>query len=379
MLVRSMGGVGTVLVSVIGSAGTPMLIWAEPAVEVVQRAPATVESRLTAVQLPALGEIGYAGLYAGVSNGVLIAAGGTNFPDAPPWKQGKKVWYDRIWVLEPGTEAWRDAGVLDRARALGASLTLPEGVLCIGGGDEKDVFADVFLLRYDSTTRAVTREDWPALPRPVMACSSAVAGGRVYVVGGHEQTAALAGDGPLTEVWSIDPSDRAAGWRNEPSIPSAGRFLPVVAGDEDHLYVLSGMARGHTPDGDASLHCTPQVWRLTLTTGRWDRLPDLPRANAAAPSPAPIVDGQILLLGGGVDDSNFGGPMELRPGFPATVLAVDIATRAAREIGQVRSSVVAASVAPWDGGHVVVSGEIKAGVRSPEVWVYYLLETPRGR
>jgi hypothetical protein len=43
---------------------------------------------------------GLAGAFAGVSNGVLIIAGGANFPDAAPWKGGKKVWWDKIQVLE---------------------------------------------------------------------------------------------------------------------------------------------------------------------------------------------------------------------------------------------------------------------------------------
>ncbi|HLU88819.1 MAG TPA: hypothetical protein VKZ51_03230, partial [Cyclobacteriaceae bacterium] len=39
---------------------------------------------------------GFAGMYAGVSNGVLIGAGGANFPDKKPWEGGEKVWYDHI-------------------------------------------------------------------------------------------------------------------------------------------------------------------------------------------------------------------------------------------------------------------------------------------
>ena len=42
---------------------------------------------------------GLAGMFAGVSHGVLIAAGGANFPDAPPWQNGTKVWHDTIFAL----------------------------------------------------------------------------------------------------------------------------------------------------------------------------------------------------------------------------------------------------------------------------------------
>jgi hypothetical protein len=38
---------------------------------------------------------GYAGSFAGVSDGVLLVAGGANFQDRRPWEGGTKVWYDR--------------------------------------------------------------------------------------------------------------------------------------------------------------------------------------------------------------------------------------------------------------------------------------------
>ncbi|MBA3313203.1 MAG: hypothetical protein H0T47_07940 [Planctomycetaceae bacterium] len=59
---------------------------------------------LTWQELPPLpDEIGFAATYAGVVDGSLVVAGGTNFPDAPPWEDGKKAWYRHAFVLEePG-------------------------------------------------------------------------------------------------------------------------------------------------------------------------------------------------------------------------------------------------------------------------------------
>src|SRR5688500_12009830 len=51
--------------------------------------------------------IGFAGPFAGTSNGALVVAGGANFPVGPPWEGNPKVWHDRIFVLvEPGGQ-WR--------------------------------------------------------------------------------------------------------------------------------------------------------------------------------------------------------------------------------------------------------------------------------
>ncbi|MCA9744200.1 sodium transporter, partial [candidate division KSB1 bacterium] len=52
---------------------------------------------------------GFAGMYAGVSNGAVIVAGGANFPDGRPWEGGQKVWYDRIFVLEEPNGQWQVA------------------------------------------------------------------------------------------------------------------------------------------------------------------------------------------------------------------------------------------------------------------------------
>src|SRR5690606_8785158 len=50
---------------------------------------------------------GFAGMYAGVSNGVLISAGGANFPGKKPWEGGEKVWYDNIYYLLDMESEWK--------------------------------------------------------------------------------------------------------------------------------------------------------------------------------------------------------------------------------------------------------------------------------
>ena len=61
-------------------------------------------------QLP--DEFGFGGPIAGVHDGVLIVAGGANFPDGPPWQvgdapPGKKVWHDQIFALTQGAKDWQ--------------------------------------------------------------------------------------------------------------------------------------------------------------------------------------------------------------------------------------------------------------------------------
>ena len=78
---------------------------------------------------------GMAGMMVGAHRGVLIAAGGANFPDVHPWDGGKKKIYSEVYVLLPGQTAWTAAGHLPGIRGYGATVSLPEGVLIAGGED----------------------------------------------------------------------------------------------------------------------------------------------------------------------------------------------------------------------------------------------------
>lgn len=50
---------------------------------------------------------------------------------------GVKTWTDRVFTLAPESPAWREAGVLPAPYAYGASASLENGLLCIGGCDSK--------------------------------------------------------------------------------------------------------------------------------------------------------------------------------------------------------------------------------------------------
>ncbi|MCB1127680.1 MAG: hypothetical protein KDM81_14395, partial [Verrucomicrobiae bacterium] len=93
--------------------------------------------------------LGVAGPFAGVSHGALLVGGGANFPDGPPWDGGRKVWHDTVYVLPAADGAWQTAGTLPRPLAYGVSLTVDDGVLCVGGSDATEHHAEVFHLHWE--------------------------------------------------------------------------------------------------------------------------------------------------------------------------------------------------------------------------------------
>jgi hypothetical protein len=100
---------------------------------------------------------GFAGPFAGVSNGVLLVAGGANFPNKKPWEGGVKVWHDRVFVLERQNGEWIEAGKLPRPLGYGVSVTYRGGVVCVGGSDGQRHYADAFRLEWNDGMIALTR------------------------------------------------------------------------------------------------------------------------------------------------------------------------------------------------------------------------------
>ena len=88
-------------------------------------------------RLPDLPEpLGVAGPYSGVSNDALIVAGGAHFP-VSLFKGGTKVWTNRgyVCIRDGNSYAWDSTFTLPKAIAYGASISTPDGVLCMGGCD----------------------------------------------------------------------------------------------------------------------------------------------------------------------------------------------------------------------------------------------------
>ncbi|MEO6876523.1 MAG: kelch repeat-containing protein, partial [Opitutaceae bacterium] len=126
---------------------------------------------------------GMAGMMTGLHQGVLIATGGANFPDLPPWENGKKKFYAEIYVLRPGQTTWTAAGLLPAPRAYAAAVSLPDGVLLIGGESSEQIYADTLLLQWDG--QQVRIKAGPPLPTGTTCAVAAVLDGSVYVAGGY--------------------------------------------------------------------------------------------------------------------------------------------------------------------------------------------------
>ncbi len=306
---------------------------------------------------------GFAGSFAGVSGGALIVAGGANFPDKRPWEGGTKVWYDSVFVLEKPDGAWRFAGKLPRPLGYGVSVTTKDGIVCAGGSNAQGHHADVFLLSWRNAKLATV--PLPSLPRPCANMSGALVGNTLCVAGGIATPDATTA---LKTFWALDLNNAKSGWRELEPWPGRERMLATAGACAGSFFLFSGAALRAGADGKPVREWLQDAYRYTPGQG-WKRITDLPRVSVAAPSPAPVVNGTLLVLGGDTGTQVNTSPTEHK-GFPRDVLAYDAKSDAWRVAGEVPFSLVTTTAVEWNGCIVVPGGEARPGVRSPEVWTF---------
>lgn len=342
--------------------------------------------------LPAEGEqhasLGVAGPVAGVHNNVLLVAGGANFPEGAPWLGGKKKYYQDGFVFRRDEH---DSLVLVKAFSLPVSMgyaancSTQYGVVAAAGESEAGLRNNVLLLQWNEAAQTVVSKDLPALPFAVTNASLAVHQNKLYLAGG-ERAADVS-----NEMWMLDLADTAADWKQLPSLPKPVSHAVMVVqsnGREDCLYLFGGRKRN--PGGVSDLYAS--VLQFDLKKSVWSAKKPLPYALSAGTGTA--VGKHFVLLFGGDTGESFGKTEALiaaiaketdpakkqslteekihvqatHPGFCRQVLLYDATKNKWSPFGCIPFAAPATSTAvKWGDAVYIPSGEIRAGVRTPEV------------
>lgn len=317
--------------------------------------------------------IGVAGPFAGVHRGVLIIAGGANFP-APTW-ESNKVWHNRIDVLRLKENEWirEPVGKLVQPTGYGAAVSTPLGIACLGGNNASETFDFAFLLQWDPVVETTHQVSLPSLPRPCAYGAATVIGQTIYLCGG-QSGATL--DTAMNQLWSFDlanvSSKRHFHWIERSPCPGPARAFNLTvsqrSGNKDYLYVISGRRQ----NGD-DVEFLKDTWRYAPETDQWTRLADAPRSVMAGTA-TPWDDERIAVLGG-ADGKLFAKSDELQdkhPGFPKEAWIYDTASDSWISGGKIPANHVTTVAVPLPnelgGGVLIPSGEIRPRVRSPRVW-----------
>jgi N-acetylneuraminic acid mutarotase len=327
--------------------------------------PAQTESspRLDWDQLPSIPDReGFAAPFAGVSGGALIVAGGANIPGDKWAEPIVKKWYDSIFVLDDPKAKWRKAGKLPRPLGYGVSLTVDEGVICLGGSDSNQHFAEANLISMKNGN--IKRKALPSLPMPCANACGAVVGRTIYMAGGIETPLAMTA---MHTFWALDLNAQEPLWRELDPWPGPERMLAVAGVLDGSFYLFSGAKLTADADGKPVREYLRDAYRFAPGEG-WKRLADLPRAAVAAPSPA-IASGSRILILSGDDGLNVAfQPIEKHPGFPRNALSYDPSADAWTVLDTVPISRATVPAVPWHDRVVIPNGEVRPRVRTPEVW-----------
>jgi N-acetylneuraminic acid mutarotase len=313
-------------------------------------------------RLPSLPDVeGFAGPFGGVYRGALVVAGGANFPGKKPWEGGAKKWHDTVFVLDAPTAQWRIAGRLPRPLGYGVAVTTTDGIVCAGGSDAKRHYAEVFLLRLTNGVPQFTQ--LAPLPRPSANGCGALLGDTLYVAGGTDNPGATRA---MRTFWSLELSRPGAKWRELEPCPGPARLLATAGVAHNSFFIFGGAALEKGAEGKAVRRWLRDAWQFTPGRG-WRRLPDLPRVAVAAPSPAPLIENRLPVLGGDDGSQVNAAPSEHR-GFRRDVLAFDTMAESWKPMAEIPFSLVTTPVIEWNGHIVIPGGEMKPGFRSTEVW-----------
>ena len=226
-------------------------------------------SKLSTINLPSLPaeiegaeSLGFAGMIGGFNNGVILAAGGANFPNGLPWEGGTKVWSKNIYILE--NNQWRLSSTkLPIPLAYAASITTDSGILCIGGENEELTSKNVFLLTYNPTSKEVTITKYPELPEPLAYTSAVIDEEYVYVIGGKNSKKTT------NSFYRLNLKDKLK-WEKLIDFPGLPRALHCVAiqdtSTNKKLFVFGGRnqvtgEKSQTPTNYLSYDFRTQTWK----------------------------------------------------------------------------------------------------------------------
>lgn len=334
--------------------------------------------------------LGFAGPINGVSNAVLIVAGGANFQDKMPWEGGKKHYSDEIHVLEKTGDDFhwnkKVATTLPQPIAYPGNTSTNKGIVYVGGENENGLSNKAYILNWNADKNEVETKSLPDFPLAITNMALTHSGNIVYAIGGDEakQSSDL--------VFSIDLNAEKPEWKSLTKLPFAlANSVAVI--QNDTIYVIGG--RTKTPSGISDLHNTTLAFDLKKQT--WETKANISdgkeTTNFSAGAGVAVGNESILILGG--DNGTTFHKIETflsqiakaaseeekskliaeknilnttHKGFYNAILLYNTHTNKWSKIGELPFlAQVTTTATIWNDKIVLSNGEIKPGIRTPDV------------
>lgn len=332
---------------------------------------------------------GFAGPINGVSHDVFITAGGANFPNAMPWEGGKKYYSDEIYLLEKkGQEyIWKSHNQkLPEPIAYCGVTSTPMGIVCVGGENEEGLSKKSFLITWDAKPQTLLIKQLPDLPVALTNVAVANHENTIYAAGGDEANKSS------NKFFTLNLNDQNPAWESLPDLPFALANATLIF-QKDKVYLIGG--RTKTKTGISDLHGTTFAYSPKLKT--WTKLADIcdgkNPTNLSAAAGIALGNDYILMIGG--DNGKTFHQIETylskiaqsdtdvkkeklikeknslvinHKGFSKKLLLYHIPSNCWTGAGEYPFfAQVTTTAVRWNDKIIVSNGEIKPGIRTPDV------------
>ena len=348
--------------------------------------------------LPGEQQLGLAGVFGGVSNSVLLVAGGSNFPNGMPWEGGEKKYWNTIYAIEKDSGRYTTRllkDTLPEPLAYSASITTLHGIICIGGENKTGVSKNVFLMNWDAKKEAVVQQTLPSLPFAITNAALCSIGNNIFLVGGEDTMQTFSVFLKLTlNAGKLE-------WQNLPPLPVALSHTTVIAqsnGQEECVFVIGG--RSKAVAGISNLHGV--VYCYIPSKNCWVTCSELAsntsHAFLSAACGVAVDHDKIIVLGGDngitfskIEKLNFDilhakdaaeknkynrEKMELideHKGFDKSVWLYNTINHSWKRLSDMPYSPVTTMAIKWGNDILIPAGEIKPGTRTKSVLMGHII------
>ncbi len=344
--------------------------------------------------------LGFAGAINGVNKNVLIIAGGANFPNGMPWEGGKKYYSIEIHVLQKlGSKfVWNKKvkSTLPEPIAYCGNTSTDGGVVYVGGENEEGISNKAFVLNWINKENKIDVRLLPNLPKALTNAAVTHIENVVYVAGGDEAHISS------NSFFSIDLNEPTPQWKTLPDLPIALANATAVAqsGNEgEEIFVIGG--RSKTLSKISDLHNT--AFAFDLQKKSWKKCADISDGqtitNLSAAAGVALGKNEILITCGDngmvfhkiekyiAQIAQAKTPEEKEKltkeknnlsihhnGFDKSMLLYNTISDAWTKIGELPfPAQVTTTAVKWGNDIVVSNGEIKPGIRTPNVMIGKIL------
>lgn len=243
--------------------------------------------------------LGFAGPINGISNDVLIVSGGANFQDKMPWEGGKKHYSDEIHVLQKsnGEYIWNKniQSRLPEPIAYCGNTSTDSGIVYVGGENEHGLSKKAFILNFNAVKNEVEVKSLPDFPMAITNIALTHIDNVVYAIGGDEAK------NSSDLFFSLDLNNNLLEWKELPKLPMAlANAVAAVQKGKDglNIYIVGG--RTKTASAISDLHNTTFAFNLNKQV--WKKCANISEGknttNFSAGAGVAVGNNSILIVGG---------------------------------------------------------------------------------